>query len=241
MIATMTDTLEALDRDGIVSSSAAELVGATLWGELREAAAEALTESAWLVDLARRGQLPTTKRVHKPYLVRLLGDWPDYDSTSVWARVANATPILDLARTYLGAPPSLNAFNLWLTVPSHQPPTDSQLWHRDVDAPSIFKVFFYLSDVTPEAGPLTYLPRTHRWTAHGIEPETTRVCNVPRATDAQMRAVAPTETWREATGPLGTALLVDTSGWHKGGHGTIDRLVFTAMYTTVADLGYFAR
>ena len=78
-------------------------------------------------------------------------------------------------------------------------------------------------------------------TAHGICPQTTLVHQVERATDAQMMAVAPRDTWREATGPRGTAILADTSGWHKGGHGTIDRLVFTAQYTTVAELGYFTR
>ena len=234
-----------LVKDGIVTTTAEALLGSVLWSELREAASAMVDEAApsrWLIDLARTGApQPTIKQAKKPYLVRLLSDWPVYDSASIWGRVAEAERIQDLAWRYLPAPPHVNAWNLWLTVPSQAPPSDSQLWHRDVDDRSIFKVFLYLTDVTAAAGPLTYLPGTHAG-RNGVCPETTHdYANIPRATDAQMAAVAAPTEWIVATGHVGTATIVDTSGWHKGGHGTVERLVFTAMYTTHRDLGYFGR
>lgn len=243
--------LTALRETGVTQTTAMALLGADLWAELQAAVALLLPQARTHIALARAGRLESrmpgldTKRVRKEsFLVQLLGDRPQYDPTSIWVRVAEAPTLRTVADAYLQAPPQLKAFNLWLTLGQDlsRPPRDSQLWHKDADDRCIFKLFLYLSDVTPEAGPLTYIAGTHSDGARPAGPiATLDYARVPRADDAAMRRVFPTTEWRMLTGPPGTAILVDTTGWHKGGRGTVDRLVYTVLYTTVPppDRQYF--
>lgn len=238
--------LATLQRDGIAFTTAAAFFGDEAWRDLQAATATQVDQSRPLLTMTRQGRLgsaflppglPRGSRMNKTsYLAKLLGDQPRYEPESVWARIASAPALVELARGYLAKPPHLKAFNLWYTVPSSQPPRDSQLWHRDEDDVQILKLFVYLNDVGPDSGPLTYLCGTQ----HGgrvLEPPTTLepTTGVPRVSDADMAAATTGPDWRSVTacGSTGTVVLVDTTGWHKGGHGTVDRMVYAVMYTTI--------
>ena len=91
----------------------------------------------------------------------------------------------------------------------------SQQWHRDPWNDHIVKVFTYFNDVGEDAGPFEYVmgsPHGGRygelwpWQPKGIYP--------PQ--DEFERAI-PAEDRRALTGPAGTMIFCDTSGFHCGG------------------------
>jgi hypothetical protein len=111
------------------------------------------------------------------------------------------------------------------------------LWHRDLDDRRIFKLFIYFTDVGEGDGPLIYAPSTHADGSVKRTPETfgEEGTSARRSNDVQMNAVVPKEKWIAATGPRGTAILVDTRGYHKGGYvREHDRVVYTCMFTSQA-------
>lgn len=234
----MDSVVNTLQRDGIAFSTAADLSGAELWQEVQAATAAQIQASQTALTFAREGRLKPmpgqATRVHKTYLLKLLGECPHLDPSSVWGRLAEHPAMLECAAQYLEDAPVLKAFNVWYTLPCSQSraPSDSQLWHRDEDDTRIFKVFLYLTDVTLACGPLTYIPGTHAGKASWHPKLYLDYANVPRATDGAMMNVVPEAEWVRATGDVGTVVLADTTGWHKGGYGTEDRVLFTALYTT---------
>jgi hypothetical protein len=171
----------------------------------------------------------------KPYLRQWLGRHPFYEPGSVWGQIA--ATLRPLAAAYLEAPAILRFYNLWETTPTQAPPNRSQLWHRDHEDTRIAKAFLYLSDVTPEAGPLTYASGTH---AAGPRADVAPAffheedSGWRRSTDAHMAAVVPEADWIIATGPIGTLVLVDTAGFHKGGYATATRRLLASWEWTTA-------
>ena len=190
----MSDVLTTLRRDGFVTTTAPELFGADLWAELQAATTEQMRVMAPLLRLTKNGQIlgqfrgPGSRGPDKgSFLVKLLGERPQYDPASIWIRIAEHPAVVQLAADYLEAVPHLKAYNLWYTVASGaKPPRDSQLWHRDEDDVRMFKVFVYLTDVGLEAGPLHYVCGTPG--RQGGPAATLDYARVPRATDAQMAA-----------------------------------------------------
>jgi hypothetical protein len=88
----------------------------------------------------------------------------------------------------------------------------TQLWHRDADDVANVKLFVYFTDVSREAGPFTYAPRTHPWGDRRVVP-----AHGPdgRSSDEQMAAVLPESEWRVLEGGPGTVVFADTCGYHK--------------------------
>ena len=171
----------------------------------------------------------------KPYLVHMLGRWPTYDPQSVYAKIA--THLEPIAQAYLHKPPVLFFYNVWHSLVCPNPPSQSQLWHRDYDDVSLLKAFYYLTDVTEDAGPLHYIPGTHWRGKRQVDPvihkEKFASVWVDRVTDEAMAAVVPPSDYTVATGPKGTLVLADTTGWHKGGFCTgRERLVATWEWVT---------
>lgn len=175
------------------------------------------------------------RRQAKGFLRQWLGRHPLYDGQSIWAAIAST--LAPLATAYLEAPAILRFYNLWEVRPTTQPPSRSQLWHRDLEDTRIVKAFLYLSDVVPGAGPLIYAPGTQHGGAAADwgEPDTfiEQGSGWLRATDEAIAAMVPAITWRCAYGPIGTLVLADTAGWHKGGYATnTSRLTATWEWTT---------
>ena len=225
--------LDTLRRDGISLGLVEAVLPLDLWG--------ALLADVRVVMSNRFAKLQATleskdRTESKRYLRQWLGRYPMYDPDSVWGRIA--THLQPLAEAYLEQPSRLQFYNLWETVPTGQPPSRSQVWHKDHEDTRICKVFVYLSDVHGGAGPLTYATGTHQLGPHGgVAPAT--YCEVDsgwvRVTDDAMSAVCPSTEWTIAIGPKGTIVIADTAGYHKGGHCTTDtRLLATWEWVSVA-------
>ena len=193
-----------LRRDGVVVYDFATVFGDTALFE--EAAAEAARRYAQQ-DAADQ---PVAAGSKETFLTKL-GD-PSYDVSHPFARLALHPRALAVANAYLGLRSTLRALDVWLTRPTPGPAIQTQLWHRDGDDVVNMKLFVYFTDVTPEAGPLTYARKTHPFGSRRELPERDEQA---RSTDEEMARVAPESEWLLCEGPRGTVVFADTCGYHK--------------------------
>ena len=230
-------SVEALRQDGLTLGPATDVIASSTLQRLRDTVAKYRGQL-----LAERRARLDDPRAAKDYVVRLLGPRPVFTPTSAWATVALDPGLVALARAYLPRPGYLEAYNVWYSYPTTAAPSHSQLWHQDKDDEAIVKVFLYLSDVTPETGALTYIPGSAVRHGQTYRPAASQdSIGAWRTSDDDMAACVPRSAWRDASGPAGTLLIADTTGWHKGGHVLRDeRLVFTCMYTMGKTRNYFA-
>jgi ectoine hydroxylase-related dioxygenase (phytanoyl-CoA dioxygenase family) len=131
-----------------------------------------------------------------------------------------AERFLPIVEEYYGKPVSRISAELVSSWPVENPPTGSQLWHRDTEGgDKQVRAMCYLTDVTLDDGPLCYVPGSiHNKRDFG------------RYTDKQFEKLYPRELWKFCTGPKGTVILFDTMGFHKGLtnlKGRREALVFT--------------
>jgi len=139
-------------------------------------------------------------------------------SAGPWLRYAAGDQLLGIVNAYRGAQTKLVDFDLWYTIPvgDEAERTASQEWHRDPEDQHVVKVFLYFSDVDENAGPFEYV----RHSAEGFEyghlwpwGESERY---PPSEELE-QTIPATERIR-ATGPAGTLVICDTSGFHRGGY-----------------------
>lgn len=139
--------------------------------------------------------------------------------------------LVALAQSYLGCRPVLDLVAMWWhTGFSPVPDKDAaQFFHFDMDRIKWLKLFFYVTDVTPESGPHTFVAGSHR--TGGIPRSILRKGQV-RIDDEEVRAAYPAEDLVELCGPRGTIIAEDTRGLHKGKHVLRgDRLLFQLEYS----------
>jgi phytanoyl-CoA dioxygenase PhyH len=229
--------LADLERDGVAVSSVSALLGddAPLV-EMQQAAAELERAKADELGAARRSAAARGDVGQKTYLVELLGSIPTADPCSPWARIALHPHVRGVANGYFRMLTQVRDYNVWRNIRTDSPLRESQLWHRDWrEDHYVLKAFVYLEDVDEGRGPFTYIPGTHVRGSRRVEPVTAMEGTNRRATDDQMADVVPRSEWLAATGPAGTLLFADTTGWHKGGSArTGDRLLYTCLFGSQA-------
>ena len=123
--------------------------------------------------------------------------------------IADAS-LRELARRYLRCEPVNDLVAMWWSsaMPGPASSEAAQLYHFDMDRPQFLKIFFYLTDVTAQSGPHCYIRGSHRdrpdalWRDGRYE------------NHAILDHYGGCEV--EITGRRGTAIAVDTSGFHKG-------------------------
>jgi hypothetical protein len=229
--------LAALERDGVAVSSVSALLGSDdLLGEMQEAASRLEHDKADELAVARAAAADRGQVGQKTFLVELLGSIPTADPCSPWARLALHPQVRGVANGYFGMVTQVRDYNVWRNIRTDSPLRESQLWHRDWrEDHYVLKAFVYLEDVDEGRGPFTYVPGTHVRGSKRVEPVTALEGSNRRATDDQMAAACPREEWLAATGPAGTLLFADTTGWHKGGSArTGDRLLYTCLFGSQA-------
>jgi hypothetical protein len=145
--------------------------------------------------------------------------------------------MLDVVNSYRRQGTKLYYLDNWYTIP--YPDTDkrisSQRWHRDPEEEHVVKVFLYVNDVDEGAGPFEYVRSSatggrygdvFRWeedSDHYYPPH-----------DELMAAVAR-EDVLTLTGPAGTLIFCDTSGFHRGGFArTKPRILYMGTYVSPA-------
>jgi Phytanoyl-CoA dioxygenase (PhyH) len=156
-------------------------------------------------------------------------------------RLGLSNAILDVVNAYRGLRTKLVDLDQWYTVPvgAQAGRIKSQKWHRDPEDLHVVKVFLYFSDVDGEAGPFEYVPGSQPGGRHGdLWPWRFRGGNYP--SQDEMEKHFPRQDQLTATGPRGTIILCDTSGFHRGGFARSKPRVLS-VYTYVSPASLSSR
>lgn len=177
-------------------------------------------------------------RAGKEFVVRLHSYEVDLGFDDPWFRTCASRRMLDLANSYLGLWSKLEYVDMWYSVPQ---PEDakriaSQRWHRDFNDKHLLKVFLYLVDVDEGTGPFQYVPGSAPGGRYGDAwPWRPLGENYPPEQELESRI--PADAVEVFTGPKGTLLFCNTSGFHRGGFATTaPRVLATATYSSPASL-----
>ena len=228
LTASEVETLNVLRSEGIIVCAAQELFGDTGIQLLDRIGKEVdgLVEKQRDSDGVQGTQKSSAG---KTYLISLLSK--EIDSESPFLQLAIQPSLLRIVNDYLGLRSYLRAINVWMNVPAADPPKESQLWHRDGDDLRILKVFIYLMDVDMSAGPFWFIPGTHEGAGRQIPVSQ----EAGRVSDSEMEKKIPASKWKACTGMARTAILADTTGFHKGGKCEVKpRVLLTYEYVSGA-------
>jgi hypothetical protein len=211
--------LETMQRDGIALVPFDELFGdPQLWDTLSADIAEFTSYTEANLDELRAQQKK------KSYLIRrFLKSGTPFGLDDRWLRLGLSSRILDIVNSYRGELTWMIDVDNWYTIPDPEAEDRiaSQRWHRDPWDNHIVKVFTYFSDVDADAGPFEYLQgspaggrNAHLWPWEGDEVFEAHGLYPPQD---EFESTAPAEDVLTATGPAGTMVFADTSGFHRGG------------------------
>jgi hypothetical protein len=152
-------------------------------------------------------------------------------SDGPWLRYAAGDPLLGIVNAYRRAQVKLVDFDQWYTVPvgDDAERVASQEWHRDPEDQHVVKVFLYFSDVDDDAGPFEYVQHSAEGFEYGhLWPWGESERYPPTE---ELEAAIPASERVRATGPVGTLVICDTSGFHRGGYArTKPRILSTHTY-----------
>jgi hypothetical protein len=211
--------LETMRQDGIALVPFEELFGdEQLWEALRaDIAGFARHTEDNLAELQ-------AKQKKKSYLIRrFLKSGTPFGLDDRWLRFGLSNRLLDIVNSYRGELTWMIDVDNWYTIPdpNAEDRIASQRWHRDPWDNHIVKVFTYFSDVDEAAGPFEYLRgspaggrNAHLWPWEGDEVYEAHGLYPPQD---EFESKAPAEDVLTATGPAGTMVFADTSGFHRGG------------------------
>lgn len=121
--------------------------------------------------------------------------------------IANDSGLLTVAQDFLGATPTISNINMWWSFGGKSEAEEAQLFHRDVDDWKFCKFFIYLTDVSSENGPHTYVQKTSN---------SKSLRKIRRYTDQEIENTFGEENVKVFVRPKGSAFMVDTYGFHKG-------------------------
>jgi hypothetical protein len=227
--------VDTLRRDGIAIVPFEELFGdESLWRTLSDDIGE------FARDTERELDKPRKAVGGKSFIARRYfggKETPVFELDNLWLGLAASQRLLDIVNAYRGEPVHLIDFDNWYTIPDPAAETrvKSQQWHRDPWDEHITKVFVYFSDVDQDAGPFEYVPQSAPgarygdlwpWQSEGVYPP-----------QEEFEATIPASDWLTATGPAGTVIICDTSGFHRGGWARLKpRILSTQTYVGSASV-----
>jgi hypothetical protein len=188
--------------------------------------------SDWIVN----NETNLTAKLKKKYLFSYFGT----DDKNLTLDVSNpfvkfylSDEVLEIASNYLGYIPQLFEVYVEKTMPvGSDTRSYSQNWHRDPEEKKTLKVFIYLSDVTEESGPFTYVlgsSPTGTGKYKNLFPQKLPHGSYPSEIDVTSKVKL--EDLLIATGVQGSIIFCDTSGLHRGGYAKSDyRIMSTGFY-----------
>jgi hypothetical protein len=209
--------------------------GDDLWPEI-EAQRDRFV-AATEADLASGGD-KVRVREGKEFVVRLHSYGVEIGLDDPWCRACMSHRMLDVANAYLRMWSKLEYVDVWYSVPqpAEAERVSSQLWHRDYNDKHLLKTFLLLVDVDEKMGPFQYVPGSQPGgpyaDAWGWKP---LGHNYP--TESELEELIPASAIETFTGPKGTLIFCNTSGFHRGGFSTTrPRVLSTATYSSPASL-----
>lgn len=219
---TQKKVLNNLNSNGISVINFADLFDGGLLNEM----------SQWIVDNEKN----LTTKHKKKFLLSYFGTTDRellLDMTNPFVQFYLSKEILEITSVYLGYIPQLFEVYVEKTIPvGLENPTYSQNWHRDPEEKRTLKVFIYLSDVTDDAGPFTYVmgsAPTGSGKYKNLFPQKLPHGSYPSEVDVSSK-IGLTNLLT-ATGIKGSIIFCDTSGLHRGGYAKSQhRIMATGFY-----------
>lgn len=155
------------------------------------------------------------------------------DLTNPFVKFYTSDEILKIVTAYLGYIPQLFEIYVEKTTPvGEESASYSQNWHRDPEEKRTLKVFIYLSDVTLEAGPFTYLvgsTPTGRGRYRKLFPQKLPHGSYP--SESSVLGKIDPDDLLVVSGVQGSVIFCDTSGLHRGGYAKSQhRIMSTGFY-----------
>lgn len=228
--------VDALRRDGLAVLRFTDLFDEHLW-------AEALNDVVPFTDAAKAAGAETADAApSKGDLILSRFDLMKKDEngkkrkvtlplSSLWIRIGSSEALLDIVNAYRGLLTRLIYVDNWYTVPNPaaEERVFSQRWHRDPEDQHCVKVFLYLADVDVDTGPFEYILSSSAGGRYGhLWPWGEGKRYPPPASLEKRVAIEDIVT---LTGPSGTLIICDTSGFHRGGFAkTRPRVLATWTY-----------
>ncbi len=125
--------------------------------------------------------------------------------------------LLAIAQAFLGAPPIHTQVNCWWSV-AYSGETEhlkaaAQKFHQDRDYIKFLKLFFYLTDVGEDNGPHEFIAGSN---VDYADHSRNKLRSSKRLDDERLQWGYPRARFRRFTGPRGSLIVEDTSGFHKG-------------------------
>jgi hypothetical protein len=167
------------------------------------------------------------------YIIRLFSkDVPTIGLDNPWLRIGVDDRMLDVVNSYFGLWSKLTYVDLWYTPPAAAgvDRVSSQRWHRDYNDDRLVKVFIYLTDVNEDTGPTEYIPGSTVGGPYGDLWPWRPLSNDLYPPQDEFEQRVPKEAQVAFTGPEGTMLFCNTSGFHRGGYATGERPRVMAVY-----------
>jgi hypothetical protein len=229
--------VDCLRRDGIAAVPFGDLFDVALWDELEADLAPFVRETESAVR--DRGDRPAEKKKNDYLVQRFYSkrqkELHRFSLGDPWLRLYASTAMLDIVNSYRGEWTKLSMIDNWFTVP--YPRADeriaSQQWHRDPEEEHVVKVFLYFSDVDDEAGPFEYIAGSPPGGRHGDLWPWGEAARYPP--EDELLAATPPVDRLTLTGPAGTMIVADTSGFHRGGFArTKPRILSISRYMSVS-------
>lgn len=184
-------------------------------------------------DLASRTNMKTWGTAENPAYPQIF----TVTDLSIFADWAQSQRLLNIIENYIGLPVAFQGVHLRRDFANDRPVT-TEFWHRDLEDRRVIKLFVYLSDVTTEAGPYEYIPRSKVTPAIVQQIEASfkqRVASNPYdmgITDDEMAAIVPRSDWHSCEGSAGTVLFSDpVAVFHHGKSRQQGRSALFFVYT----------
>ena len=145
--------------------------------------------------------------------------------------LGNSRYLLSLISSYFNCPCFLCSADYWLHKPYQQKlRISSQKWHRDPESKKMIKLFLIIKKVNISNGPTEFVKASHK-TSNNFY-----LRNIFRN-----KTIVPKDFYQEefldnkanvfkAIGDEGEVILMDTSGFHRGGFCEEDRLIANITY-----------
>jgi len=231
------DLVAHLVADGIAQVPFTQLFSEQLWQTLTESATAFTNE----VESRLAGETASVKKggeAKAGFLQRRYERGAEIDPGDPWLQAALSSRLLGVVNSYLGLWAKLTYFDQWYTIPMPDGAerTSSQNWHRDHNDRHLVKVFVYLADVDEGAGPFEYVTGSTRDGPYAdLWPWAPHSDHYPPKAEFEERI--PPSAARTLTGPAGTMILCNTSGFHRGGFATErPRILWRYNYSSPAAL-----
>jgi hypothetical protein len=224
-----------LEQDGYSLLSFSDLVPEDEWRAIDGQAAAFIAHTE--AGLAGDGE-DLRVRQGKEFVVRLHSYEVELGDDDPWFRTCASHRMLDIANTYLGLWSKLEYVDMWYSVPqpADKDRVSSQRWHRDFNDKHLLKAFLYLVDVDEDTGPFQFVPGSQAGGRYSDAwPWRPLGENYPPENELEQRI--PADGVKTFTGPKGTFLFCNTSGFHRGGFATSQaRVLATCTYSSPASL-----